>query len=83
MILIGFAYFIGRGVEQNYESAFEWYMKAAEKGDKHAQNNVGLFYERGRGCEIDLVQAMHWYQKSAAKENQSAIAAIERLSHSQ
>ena len=50
----GFAYSKGRGVEQNDESAFKWYTKAAEKGQEDAQCNLGVFYEGGRGCEIDL-----------------------------
>ena len=73
----------GDSVEQYDESAFEWFMKAAETGDQHAQHNVGYFYENGRGCEIDLVKAMHWYQKSAAQEYQPAIDAVERLNHNQ
>ena len=56
-------------------------MKAAEKGDKNAQYNIGSSYEKGTGCEIDLVQAMHWYQKSAAQGIQFAIDAVERLNH--
>ena len=31
-----------------------WSTKAAEKGQQHAQANLGMFYENGRGCEIDL-----------------------------
>ena len=45
-----FAYSTGRGVEQNDESAFEWYTKAAEKDDAWAQHILGYFYEHGRGC---------------------------------
>ena len=37
----------GDGVEQYDESAFEWFMKAAGKGDEDAQFNIGVFYERG------------------------------------
>ena len=80
MNIVSGAYYSGRGVERDLESAFEWVMKAAETGDQHAQHNVGAFYEHGIGCEIDLDQAMHWYQKSAAQENQEARHAVERLS---
>ena len=59
MMNIGYAYDEGDGVEQNDESAFEWFMKAAEKGDEDAQLNVGEFYEEGIGCEIDLVKAIN------------------------
>ena len=80
---IGFAYHKGQGVEQNDESAFEWYTKAAKKDDSWAQCNLGVFYERGRGCEIDLVKAMHWYQKAAAQGHQRAIDAVQRLNLNQ
>ena len=79
MINTGNAYETGNGVEQNAESAFEWYLKAAETC-RVAQYNVGLFYEAGRGVDVDLVQAMHWYQKSAAQEYEPAIDSVERLS---
>tara|TARA_B110000008_G_C16461088_1_gene360061 strand:- start:291 stop:503 length:213 start_codon:yes stop_codon:yes gene_type:complete len=67
----------------NWKSAFEWFVKAAEKGDKNAQSNVGYCYEKGRGCEIDLVKAMDWYKKAAAQEFQFAIDAVQRLNHNQ
>jgi len=54
MINTGNAYETGNGVEQNAESAFEWYLKAAETC-RVAQYNVGLFYEAGRGVDVDLV----------------------------
>ena len=81
MFRIGVAFFNGRGVEQNDESAFEWFMKASEKGDKFGQFNVGVCFEEGRGVDVDLVQAMHWYRKSAAQEYQQAIDGVERLNH--
>merc|ERR1711865_200399 len=68
------------------KSDFEWFLKAAEKGDQFQGMNMyelGLCYEEGTGCEIDLDQAMHWYQKSAAQEYQDAIDAVERLSQDQ
>ena len=59
MCRTGYDYDTGRGVEQNEESALYWYTKAAEKGQKNAQHNLGAFYEFGRGQrEIDLVQAI-------------------------
>ena len=77
---IGYAYFTGEGVEQNHESAFEWYFKAAEKGEPIAQAMVGNLYEFGtEGIAVDLVQAMHWYQKSDVQISGGTSDAIERL----
>jgi len=67
-------------VRRNDKFAFEWLMKAAEKGDKNAQCNLGFCYEFGRGCKMDLVKAMHWYKKSAAQGYQGAADAVARIS---
>ncbi|MBQ2481415.1 MAG: SEL1-like repeat protein, partial [Treponema sp.] len=37
---LGVMYDCGRGVEQDYEKAFEWYTKAAEQGNAYAQNDL-------------------------------------------
>jgi len=79
MVNTGYAYAIGDDVEANDESAVEWFLKAAEKGDQIAQHRIGYLYEKGRGCEIDLVKAMHWYQKSAAQGFQPAIDSVESI----
>ena len=49
---IGELYRDGLGVEQNYEKAFEMFSKAANKGQIHAQNNLGKLYMRGLGCQM-------------------------------
>ena len=35
----------GRGVEQDYATAVEWFRKAADQGDANAQYNLGVMYE--------------------------------------
>ena len=45
MVNTGVAYHTGNGVEQNDESAVEWYIKAAEKGQLHAQYNLGEYFK--------------------------------------
>ena len=47
MVNTGVAYHTGNGVEQNDESAVEWYIKAAEKGQLHAQYNLGEYSSEG------------------------------------
>jgi len=41
---VGECYYHGKGVGQNFELAFEWYMKAADKGDMQSQVNVANAY---------------------------------------
>ena len=50
---------------KNYEQAYIWYMKAAEKGYGEAQNNLAGLYEFGFGVPQDLAKAAHWYQLAA------------------
>ena len=42
-----------------------WIKKAAEKGHKDWQCNLGNCYCYGHGVEKDIVAANHWYEKSA------------------
>lgn len=59
---LGVMYENGSHVEQNYEKAYYWYLKAAELGDVKAQFSVGLSFEYGDGVEQDDNQAVNWYE---------------------
>ena len=49
--LLGEMYFYGNGVKKSYEKAFEWYHKAADQGEKHAQTMLGVMNYYGHGIE--------------------------------
>jgi TPR repeat protein len=66
---VGFMYSSGRGVEQDYEQAREWYAKAAEKGHHPAQDNLGLLYEHGYGGAVDKQMAKRYYEQAAANNS--------------
>lgn len=57
---VGFAYYYGRGVEQDYKKAAEWFRKAGEKGNVRAQEMLGSMYYFGKGVEQDLAQSAKW-----------------------
>ena len=60
--LIGVMYAMGLGVEQDYERAFDWYLRSAMKGHPGAQSGVGWYYEVGLGMPApDLMRAYMWY----------------------
>ena len=41
---LGYSYYYGcLGVEQNYEEAVKWWVKAAEQGDADAEYNLNFF----------------------------------------
>ena len=58
--------------DENYESAFYWFKKAADMGASTSQRNLGLCYEKGDGVEKDFSKAVYWYQKAADNGNSKA-----------
>jgi TPR repeat protein/tRNA A-37 threonylcarbamoyl transferase component Bud32 len=48
-----------------YEKAFAYYSKAAERGHAGAQFNVGRMYDRGQGVSQNDDQAADWYRRAA------------------
>ena len=64
---IGKMHCYGLGTEQDYEKAFEWFLKSAQEGNKFAQYSLANLYYYGNGVEKDLSQAFWWYQKSASQ----------------
>ena len=47
------------------ETLVEDITKSAKKGDKEAQNDLGLMYYEGEGVPQDYEKAIEWYTKSA------------------
>lgn len=78
---LGFKYYIGKGVQQNYIKAFEWYLKAANQGHFEAQNNLGELYEYGKGVEQDSAKAFIWYLKAAEQGDALAQSNVGTLYH--
>ncbi|MGL6468131.1 tetratricopeptide repeat protein [Aeromonas hydrophila] len=66
---LGWRYSIGKGVQQNYEEAAKWYLKAAEQDHMYAQNNLGVAYNIGQGVPQNYDEATRWYRKSAEQGN--------------
>ena len=61
-------YYEGRGVEQDYTQAAEWFQKAAEQGNSQAQYKLGVMYSFGQGVAQDSVEAVQWFRKAAEQE---------------
>ena len=61
---LGFCYYIGLGVEQDYNEAFRLFRLSADRGFPVAMFAVGDCYYLGTGAEKDLDAAKAWYQKS-------------------
>ena len=65
---IAWLYDEGLGVEQNYETALQWYLKVPQckypdkKYVAPAYNNIGVMYQKGNGVEKDMQKAMEFFQ---------------------
>ena len=57
---------IGYELEERglYAQAFEWYLKAANRGDSYAQLTLGNNYDDGKGCEKNPAMAVFWYKQA-------------------
>ncbi len=49
----------------DFETAAEWFRKAAEQGDATGQYLLGLMYRYGKGISRDSVEAAEWFRKAA------------------
>ena len=70
---LGFAYYMGRGVERDAAKAVEWFTKAAEQGHAEAQYQLGWMYK-----DKDDAKAAEWYLKAAKQGHVEAQGAIGR-----
>jgi TPR repeat protein len=73
MNYLGFAYYSGVGVTQDYVKAREWYEKAAGKDYADAIYNLGLLYQNGQGVAQDYDKARELYEKAADKGEAAAM----------
>ena len=61
---LGFCYYVGMGVDPDYEEAFRLYQLAADQEFPVAMFAVGDCYYLGNGVEKNMEAAAEWYQKS-------------------
>lgn len=74
-----------KGVEyhnnKNYSAAFQYYLKAIEKGNMYSQYNLGLLFQYGLGVTADSAEAVKWYRKSANQGYEEAKKKIKELGY--
>jgi TPR repeat protein len=66
---LGYDYYLGRGIAQDYSQAAIWWKKSAEQGFPEAQNNLGVLYNSGRGVPQSYSEAYFWQNLAAARAN--------------
>jgi TPR repeat protein len=69
---LGFMYYLGEGVPQDYKESAKWYRKAAEQGIAMAQVYLGVMYYLGKGVPQDYKEAAKWYRKAAEQGESNA-----------
>jgi TPR repeat protein len=58
---LGFMYYSGQGVPQNYQEAFKWNKLAAEQGEAGAQLGLGAMYYFAGGAPQNYQEATKWW----------------------
>ena len=76
---IGKMHCYGLGTKQNYEKAFEWFLKSAQEGNKFAQYSLANLYYYGNGAEKNLKEAFGWYMRSAKQGQPYASYAVTQM----
>ena len=69
MVDLGYCYYIGEGVAQDYSKAFVWYKKAADLGVVFAMGKLGKMFYYGHGTAKDYSKAFEWLKKTVENEN--------------
>jgi len=77
--LLGFAYYLGRGVPKDYVEARKWFLKAAQQGDADAQWILGTIYAEGKGVPKNYIQAYKWLNLSAAQGREDSIKELREI----
>ena len=73
---LGFMYYYGYGVHQDYKLAYEWFFKSADQGNTTSQCNLGIMYQNGHNVHQDYKMSCKLYQKSADKGNAIAQSSL-------
>jgi len=69
---LGYAYEKGNGVPIDYNTALQWYRKAAVQNHPVGLNNVGAMYAAGLAVPKDDVEAVKWYRKASERGSEFA-----------
>jgi TPR repeat protein len=66
---LGYDYYKGKGIAQDYAQAAVWWRKSADQGFAYAQNNLGVLYNSGKGVPQSFSEAYFWQNLAAASAN--------------
>ena len=75
---LGECYFLGKGINWDFDEAVYWFQKAAQQGNADAQYYLGECYYHGLGVKKDKRQGIRWYQNAARQGHADAIKWLKR-----
>lgn len=62
------------GLSNDFNSAADWFLQAAERGVRDSQVNMAILYARGEGVQRDLVESYKWFAIAANEGDADAAA---------
>ena len=69
---LGDKYFFGKGVDQSYEKAIEYYTLAIQQNDSNAMFDLANMYHRGQGVTKSFEQAIELYTQAVKQGHATA-----------
>ena len=78
-----YAYYAGTkdGIDINFATAFQYYLKLTEYGNERAMYNVALLYEFGLGTPTDHEKALEWLTKAQEAGYEPASVMLTQLTN--
>jgi tetrahydromethanopterin S-methyltransferase subunit G len=76
---LGDCYFVGKGVETNYEKGFYWTEQAANDGHVKAIRKLGACYAHGMGVSVDKKKALELLNKAVSLGDDLAKEVIKEM----
>ncbi|EFC49978.1 predicted protein [Naegleria gruberi] len=73
LALEGDKYYLGHGVSQNYETAFNFYLQAANLDEPRCQYIIGTMHIEGKGIEQNGRKGVKWILKSSMQNYADAL----------
>ena len=73
---VGYLYYYGKGVMQNYTKASKWFELAATQGHSEGQFYLGKLYQLGQGVIQNDYYAAQWFFKAAQQGDINAQAIL-------
>lgn len=76
---VGYWYFMGTHVKQNYEEAVKWWLLSGKQNNPYALGNLGICYQAGFGVEPDSAKAVKLFDRALKEGYTSLFPTLENL----